>query len=120
MAKADKIGVSGLELAASIGITEQERASPQPLSVDFFIYKPLAKAAKSDDIADTVNYSSVCKNVEDLCKARPYNLIESFAESVASMILSSYETDGVEVTVRKPYAIKKAECALVFIQRGVK
>jgi dihydroneopterin aldolase len=98
----DQILVSGLRVMAPVGVLEEERARPQPLSIDCALDVDLAVAGASDDLEDTVNYAEVALLADQLARARHHELLESLADEIASGILGLDDRiEGVEVVVTK-------------------
>lgn len=83
---------------------EDERRRGQLFSVDVRLGVDCEDAARSDDLALTIDYSLVAKNAHEVLVGEPCNLIETVAKRVADVC---GEFEGVyyaEVTVHKPAA----------------
>ncbi|MBN1792493.1 dihydroneopterin aldolase [Candidatus Woesearchaeota archaeon] len=113
----DRIIISDAEFSCIIGVGEAERSCRQPLFLDMELWMDLSKAAVSDSIKDTINYSTVCKKVGERIEGKSYKLIESVAEDAAQVILSDSKVFKARVLVKKPSAIKCAKHAAVEITR---
>ena len=97
-----EILVQGLRVLAHIGVPEAERAELQPLSIDLALQVDLSDAARSDDVADTVDYGAVSVAVADAVTAGPVALLERLAAVAADAALAVDErTSAVTVTVTK-------------------
>ena len=97
-----EILVQGLRVLAHVGVPEAERAQLQPLSVDLALHVDLDDAARSDDVADTVDYGAVSVAVADAITAEPVALLERLAAIAADAALGVDErTRAVTVTVTK-------------------
>lgn len=112
----DRILISKLPLGCRIGVTDEERATPQTLVLDIELSLDLTSAAASDAIADTVNYALVCDVAEQIASARPFRLIESVAGEIADGILKQFAVEQVRVFVRKPAALAKRGVAYPAIE----
>ena len=87
------------------GVLEHERSDGQDFFVDIVLNLDLTAAAKSDDIADTVNYAEIVEFTVAEITGDPVNLIESLAVRIAEGILNKFlKVDVVTVTVHKPQA----------------
>ena len=97
----DRIFIKDLEIEMSIGIYEEEKIAPQRviISISLDINTP---AEQSDNIDDTVSYKTVIDDIKTLATARHYNLVESFAEEIATSCLKDKRVKQVEVEVTKP------------------
>src|SRR5437868_12860286 len=97
----DTIHIEALELAAHVGVTEEERAAPQRLTVSITIW-PVAELGQTDDeLAKTINYSTVCQHVRELIARDHHKLIESIAERIAQRLLRDFPIVRIVVEVRK-------------------
>jgi dihydroneopterin aldolase len=88
-----------------VGITDEERAVPQALSVDVELGLDLSRAGRRDDLAETVDYVAVCEVVATVVKTRAFHLIEAIAEGMAAAVLDRFPVAEVRVRVRKPGAL---------------
>lgn len=99
----DRIELRGLRVLGSHGVLPDERARPQPFSVDVDAYLDMVPAGRSDDLGRTVDYGRLVHAVVDvLAREQSFQLLEAMAEAVACRLLG---LDGrvttVSVTVRK-------------------
>ena len=96
------IELRGVRCDAVVGVLSEERTRTQPLVVDLDITRPLADAARTDDIAQTTNYALVVDEVVRVATDGKYFLLEALAAAVAE---ATFALDGaitsVEVAVRK-------------------
>lgn len=102
MAK-DKISLRGMTFYGFHGVSPEERAMGQQFVVDIELEVSLAKAGKSDSIADTTNYSHAFKLVQEVVQGPGRNLLESLAEAIASRLLATLDVEAVMVRVTKPH-----------------
>ena len=111
------IVVSDLRLRTVIGIFDFERDRRQEVSIGFKITTDIRKAAKSDDIADTLDYKTVTKRVIDLVEESSDFLVERLVERIAKTILAEPGAEQVEVTLEKPGALRHAQSVGITIVR---
>ena len=114
----DKIIIKDLEIDCIVGVRKRERKEKQKIFVTVEIYTNIEKAAKSSNIKDTINYSSIIKNIKKFITGKKYLLLETMAEDIAKMILRNKKVNEVKVLVKKPKAITKGKYAAVEIVRG--
>ena len=100
----DRITVRGLRAHGHHGVYPEERKAGQTFVVDVVLELDLAPAARSDDVADTVHYGELAKDVVAVVEGDPVQLIETLAGRVAEVCLSRDPVRRVEVTVHKPEA----------------
>ena len=55
----DEIRLSGLRLETVLGVREDERTAPRAVVADVRLFLDLGPAARSDDLADTVDYAAL-------------------------------------------------------------
>lgn len=118
MAK-DIIFIEGLEIETIIGVYEQERDIKQKVVLDIEMTLPESDAASSDDLRHTVDYDAVSKLVTSYVIDTQYQLIESLAEQVASLVLGAFATDSLKLKLSKPGAVKNAKAVGLIILRSV-
>jgi dihydroneopterin aldolase len=109
----DCIRIESLELASRIGVTEEERAQPQRLTVSLVLEPTRDFRALGDQLENTVDYFVVCEWVKAVSLARPRRLVETLAEEIAAELLSIFRLRAVAVDLRK-YIL--ADTAYVAVQ----
>lgn len=98
----DHIRLLGMRFYGYHGALEAERELGQRFVIDVELGLDLRAAGESDDLARTVNYAKVFKQVRDVAEGPPHALLESVAEHIAGRILSVFETvEEVRVRVHK-------------------
>ena len=118
MAK-DIIFIEGLEIETIIGVYEHERDIKQKVVLDIEMTISESDAASSDDLRHTVDYDAVSKLVTSYVIDTQYQLIESLAEQVASLVLGAFATDSLKLKLSKPGAVKNAKSVGLIILRSV-
>jgi dihydroneopterin aldolase len=97
----DKILISRIDCLAVIGVTTEERALKQRLSIDVEFVTDTRRPAQTDSIRDAVDYAQVAALVAEVCASRPFHLIESVAEQIAARALADFPIPQIRVLVRK-------------------
>jgi FolB domain-containing protein len=82
----DKIFLRGIQLPIRVGVTDTERAVPQPCILDLEIGVDLSDAGRSGDLARTIDYSSLFADLEQLCLSRDFVLLEEVAERAVELV----------------------------------
>ena len=100
----DRITLRGMQFSGRHGVTDDERAAPQPIEVDLILRLDLSRPAATDDLADTVNYASLFELAGEIVRERSFHLLEALAAAIADAVLAQHPVDDVEVRVRKPKA----------------
>ena len=113
----DKIHIKELLIRCIIGIREWERSTPQNVNLDITLYTDFSKACVTDDIADTVDYVKVKKDIIREVENSSFNLVERLAQMVADICLRDKRVEKVDVTLSKPGALRFARTVEVEITR---
>ena len=100
----DRIVVTGIRGHGRHGVFDHERRDGQEFAVDVELEVGTTAAARSDDLADTVDYGQVAIAVHALIVGEPVDLVETLAERVADACLAFGGVHAVSVTVHKPSA----------------
>jgi dihydroneopterin aldolase len=110
----DLIRIKGLRLQTHIGWTDDERSRPQWLVIDVDIALDLGKAARSDDLADTLDYHAAVTEIAELVRASRARLLEHLAWCIAELIGGKPGVEAVTVEVAKesPPLEEKARVAV--------
>lgn len=114
----DKIFLSEMKVDTIIGIWEWERRIRQTVIIDLEMSADIAKAAATDDVADTLNYKSVAKRIQSFVAESSFKLVETMAERIAAIIRDEFDVEWVKVRVNKPGAIRGSRAVGVEIERG--
>ena len=113
----DKIFLSDLHIDTIIGIYDWERETLQTLSFDLEMDWDIRKAAKSDNITDTLDYGSVANTIVEFVEASRYQLIETLAEQLAALLLNTFPIPKIKLTLSKPVALHGQNIARIVIER---
>ncbi len=115
----DLVSVRDLSVQAVIGVHDWERGITQTLVFDVVMAADVARAARTDDLADALDYSAVAQTVASVVRDGRFRLIETAAERVAERLLADHPVAWLRLEVRKPIA-DGAYTAAVTIERGVR
>jgi dihydroneopterin aldolase len=111
-----RIQISQVELRATIGVPDEERSSPQRLTANLTLWPVRDAADCHDDIAQTVNYATVCAETRRFVEERRDKLVETLAHALAVHLLERFEIRRVTVELRK-YILPKVEFVAVTVTR---
>ena len=113
----DKVLINNLTVDAILGILPKERIQTQQVVINLTIFTDTQPAAKSQNIADTLNYAELASQAAQLTIEGEYLLIESLVEDLAALTLGHPTAKAVTVRVEKPQAVSDAESVGVEIYR---
>ncbi len=113
----DKILITGLIVNGTIGVGEIEREYPQELLIDVEIEYPLEKAGKSDDINDSINYSSMAKLIRKVVRETQHFLLEALAASIVEAIFEASPAQAVTLRIEKANFVSKTAKVGIQIRR---
>ena len=111
-----QISVVDLEVFYHVGVPDVERAKPQRLLLTVEMDFDFVKAAKSDAVADTIDYFAVSRRLLKFGEGREWKLIEKLTADIADMILSEFKPQSVTVEVKK-FPIPQARCVLASVTK---
>ena len=97
----DLIHIEALEVQSHIGVPDEERATPQRLTVTLTLEPTMDFRALNDEIGATIDYAAVCEAVKALAAARPRRLVETLAKEIAADLLARFPIRHLTVEVRK-------------------
>jgi 7,8-dihydroneopterin aldolase/epimerase/oxygenase len=113
----DTIFIRGLEIECIIGFIDWERRVKQKVVLDLELPVDCARAARADDVADTLDYKQVVDQVSGLVAGSEFMLVETMAQRVAELILKNFGVEWIRVTVNKPGAIRGLRDVGVSLER---
>ncbi len=113
----DKVHIKDLLVRTIIGINPEERVKRQDVLINITMHADLRAAARSDDIADAVNYKTVAKQVIEMVENSQFYLVEKMAGEVVAIRLRDPRVTRAIVTVEKPGAVRFAQSVGVTIDR---
>jgi len=113
----DLIFIEGLTGQTVIGIHESELHRPQPLVIDLVAGVPRARACDTDRIGDTIDYGVVRERLHRLLVEHRLQLLESFAEAIATILIAEFGAAWVRVKVVKPKKFPDVDAVGVQIER---
>lgn len=114
-----RITIEGLKVPARIGVTEEERSTPQPLLISIYIDADLEQAARADDLGKTIDYDGVVASVEALVRDSECSLLEHLADKIAAQITADRRAKRatVEVAKQHPPVTQEVEKIAVTMER---
>ena len=97
----DSVFVRGLEFEGNHGYTAAERRGTRRFRVNLTLELPLADAARSDKISDTVDYWKVSEAVVAIGTKSTYRLLEGLAGAIGDKVHELYPHASVVIEIEK-------------------
>ena len=100
----DRITITGIRGFGFHGVFDHERREGQEFIADVALEVSTREAARTDDLAASVDYGDAANRVHAILVGEPFDLIETVAERISAALLAMNGVQGVVVTVHKPSA----------------
>lgn len=111
----DTLTIKALNVSTKIGVHAWEQRINQQLLIDISMDADFS--ACDDDLSKTIDYAALCETVTHFVESKSFQLIETVANEVASLIQQKFKVTQLTVAVNKPCAIKNAANIQVIVHR---
>lgn len=98
----DRVFLNGFSVQGKHGVMDRERKVEQEFVLDIEALVNTQDAARSDKLADTVDYVRFRDIAAEVIGGESHYLIERVADLIAARIMEDIRIQSVSVTVRKP------------------
>ena len=115
--KPDTVFLRGLEVECIIGFIDWERRIKQKVLIDLELPIDCARAAASDDVADTLDYMRVTSRVREFVGESQFMLVETMAHRLALLLLEEFDIEWIRLSINKPGAVRGSRDVGVSIER---
>jgi 7,8-dihydroneopterin aldolase/epimerase/oxygenase len=115
---ADTIRIRRIRVLGKHGVTDRERSVLRPLIVDVEITADLTTAQHSDNIVDTVNYSTVHKLVMQIVETHSYKLLESLAGAILDALFEDQRVLAARLRIGKPERLDGATPSITLARKN--
>jgi FolB domain-containing protein len=112
----DRIHIEQLEVSTRVGVPEEERASPQRITVSISFWPSQPTRDLADNVNQTVDYSIVAEETKQFVKDQSTNLIETLADELATHLLKTFRIQKIVVELRK-FPLQDAKHVSVTVTR---
>jgi 7,8-dihydroneopterin aldolase/epimerase/oxygenase len=113
----DRVFLRELGVECIIGFLDWERLVKQTVYLDIEAPIDCRRAARNDEVADTLDYKRLSKVVIAFIGASEFKLVETLADRTAKLILKEFDIPWVKLTINKRGAIRAARDVGVSIER---
>lgn len=114
----DKVIIQDLKVRGILGIHDWERVTPREIVISLTLYTDTRRAARTDDIADCVDYSALAKKIRSHAECAARMTVEALANDIAELCLQESKVRKVMVRVDKPGAVTEAASVGVEVERA--
>lgn len=83
------------------GNSAAEKETGRRFEVDCELAVDISRAAETDSLSKTVDYTKVYKMIEDILKNNKFNLIETLADRMADAVFDNFDIEKLKIKVRK-------------------
>ena len=97
----DSIFIEKLAVRGKHGVSDEERSRDQEFVLDISVEFATAASAKSDVLADTIDYNFFRDGAREIVETQSFHLLEKLADAVAQKILQNARIGSVSVSIRK-------------------
>jgi dihydroneopterin aldolase len=101
VAAGDRILVRGLRLWAHVGVLAFEREQGQWFELDLELGVDLGPAGRSDQLADTLDYSQLIAALQRQARAIRCLTLEHYSEQILTLIAERWGAVPVQLELRK-------------------
>ena len=117
MIKKDRIYVEDLRVKGTIGIFDWEKKIKQEISLSYEIDHDNFSASKEDKIEAATDYKTITKKIIAFIEDNKFELVETFAEKIAEMVITDFDVNWIKLRVSKPGALRFSKDVGVIIER---
>lgn len=103
------IRIKNLRLRTFIGINEDEIRNKQDVVINATIKYCADKARNSENIADALNYRTICKSIIAHVEQQRFSLLEKLTSDVLKLCCEHPWVDHASVEIDKPHALRFAD-----------
>lgn len=113
----DKVIIKDLVARGIIGVNDWEREKPQEILINITVFTDTRRAAKSDDLADCVDYRALAKKAQAHAETAARLTVEALANDLADICLGEKGVERAIVRVEKPGAVRFSKSVGVEVER---
>ena len=105
LSERDAIVLKSLAFYGYHGVMPEEGTVGCRFSLDVVCGMDLTRAARTDDVEDTISYELIFKTVQAAFSERRFKLMEALAQHIIDRLFAAYaDIDWISIRVAKPEA----------------
>lgn len=105
--------IENLRLECIVGVHPQERERAQPLTISLSFPLDFARAAASESLPETVDYSAVAGTAREFVIQGRFQLLETLARNLGVHLCERFALSSIRMTIKKPNAVEGSDGAAV-------
>jgi dihydroneopterin aldolase len=98
----DQIAITGIRAYGRHGAYPGEKEHLQAFDLALKLDADLSLAARSDQLADTIDYAAIHRRVVEIVEQRSFDLLERLGGEVLDAVFEDERVRAAEVTIGKP------------------
>jgi len=98
------IVIERISFNGTVGVSQEERALPQPLLVDLEVTGSIHDAITTDELTKTIDYAVIVSRVVDVGSSQSCALLETLADRICQVLLAEFPIDCLHIWLRKTAA----------------
>lgn len=114
----DIITLTGIHTEALIGVFDWERAQKCALTLDIQCQTDISQSSKTDNVLDALDYAKLTEIVCEFVSQTEFKLLETLADAIAKLILQTFPTQWIKLTIHKPGILNNVDDIAITIERG--
>ncbi|MFQ5589252.1 MAG: dihydroneopterin aldolase [Nitrospiria bacterium] len=111
------VSIKNLRLRGIVGVYDWEKKIRQEISINLRLTFDGDKAAKTDDINETIDYKKLRNQIIAHVENTDFNLVEKVANDTADIALSFSLAQKVWVEVEKPGALRLTDTVSIIVEK---
>ena len=113
----DTFKITQLKLETTLGLYPFEKKIKQTILIDLEFTLDIKKAAASNSLDDTIDYSRLACELTTFIETRSFLLLESLAEQVVAFLKNNFDLKNLKLKISKIGCISNAKEVTLEITR---
>ena len=113
-----KIFIKNLQIPVVVGHVAPERHAPQTIRFNIAVWADVEKSITSHDLADTIDYVVIQKEIQKLAASKEYILIETLASEVLDVCMQAARIVKAWLSLEKPHKFPESESVGIEMERS--
>ena len=93
--------IQNIKLWARVGVLDKEREFGQLFSLDLVLWSDFEKCALTDDVNETIDYSSLISDIKVHSKNFSCKTIEKYSSEILNLVIKRYKPTRLEILLTK-------------------